>query len=89
MQPWGSQPRFGVIFTVFVTFFDNMYSWFTFSRFKWLLVEVLTILGPVVLYKEGTLVSHVGQSGFVIFWTSMTSLVSDRLWKILCKILVM
>ena len=36
-----------------------MYSWFTFSHFKWLLVEVLAKLGLVVLYKEGTLVSHV------------------------------
>ena len=36
-----------------------MYSCFTSSRFKWLPVEVLAELGLKILYKDGTLVSHV------------------------------
>lgn len=44
-----------------------MYSWFTLHQFKWLLVEVLAKLSLAVLYKEGTMVSQVGQSGLMVF----------------------
>lgn len=73
-NPQGSQSRSGVIFAVSISFCDNMYSWFTLSWFKWFLVEVLAKLGLFVLYKEGTLVSQVGKSGLMFFWTSVISL---------------
>ena len=63
---------------------DNTYSWFPYSRFKWLLVAVLDKLRLAILCNDKALVSHDGKSSFVGFWKSMASLVSriiDKLYK--------
>ena len=53
---------------------DNTFFWFSYSRFKWLLVAVLAKLVLAILCNDKALVSHDGQSGFVCFWTSMVKL---------------
>lgn len=63
---------------------DNMYSWFAYGRFKWLLVVVLAKLVLAILCNDKALVSHDGHSGFVGFQTSMASLVSGPTGR-LCK----
>lgn len=47
-----------------------MYSCFTSSRFKWLLVEVLAEIGLKILYKDGTMFSHV--------WAEWTNDILDK-----------
>lgn len=44
-----------------------MYSWFAYSRFKCLLVEVLDKFKLTILGNDKALVSHDGQISFVVF----------------------
>ena len=63
---------------------DNTYSWFAYSRFKWILVAVLAKLVLAILCNDKALVSHDGHNDFLCFWTSMASLVfgpTNRLCK--------
>lgn len=63
---------------------DNKYSWLSYSKFKWFLVAVLAKLVLAILCNDKALVSHDGQSSFVCFWTSMSSLVYEPTNRV-CK----
>ena len=64
---------------VSIHYFDYMYSYFTCSHFKWLMVEVLGALGLNFCTKMELWFPMFGKSGKLIFWTSVTGLVSGLL----------